>query len=175
MPKNIMAKFIIKSSIEILFNFFFIISDKVKPKMSTINRLINLKCPITFLKVNLSEKEMCAISFPIKRYSPNDRGNKIYCCNIFRIGISSSPWNPWMHQGTQSHPKCHQMVFSTLNSIRMHSKNNNTKTFAITTVSGPYDDLPKTKESKLISLKKPKTNNYFNTQFSTPETHTKMD
>ena len=41
-----------------------------------IKKLINLKCPITFLKVNLSDSEICAISSPDNLMSPIERGNK---------------------------------------------------------------------------------------------------
>ena len=49
---------------------------------------INLKCPIIFLKVNLPERDICAISLPVTLYSPIDNGNKMYCSIKFSRGIS---------------------------------------------------------------------------------------
>ena len=42
--------------------------------------------PITFLKVNLPDKVICAISFPTTLFSPIDSGNKKYCSKKFCNG-----------------------------------------------------------------------------------------
>ena len=68
--------------------FFFLKDKKVKNIIAIKKRWINLKCPKTFLNVNLSENEIWAISFPTNLFPPIDNGNWIYCWKNLLNGIS---------------------------------------------------------------------------------------
>ena len=83
-PNKISDVLIIKFSKD---NFVFKKSLSVRIDKKIIIKFKNLKCPIMFLKVNLTNKDMCAISLPRILFSPKVKGKRIYCCIKFCKGI----------------------------------------------------------------------------------------